>query len=531
MAIYRLSSKSIGRSGSKSSVACAAYRAGEKLYDERIEKSFSYERKQGIYQNDILLPDSAPERLRDRGKLWNEVEKSETRINASLAKEYQLALPHEISHAEKIKLAKEFAKEQFVDKGLGVDIAFHDFEKDNPHCHIMVTTRTIDENGLNMDLKPTFFRERSYLIELRKNWEIDVNKSLERNGVDQRVCSDSYKKQGFDLNGISVNGYGESAEQSFKEQQVINGRKLLENPSIVADVLSTRNATFSWNEVSGFISRHSSPEQSESVLKSVISDKSLVDLGDGRFTSANYLKAETQMLESTQNLDQQFSHRVDMGYAVDVAKKLTLNESQQGAFSYALKPDSGIKNIVGMAGSGKSHILKAIVEVYQQSGYEVKGMALSGIVAEGLAKDAGISDSKTLHSFLYQHGRGNIQIDEKTVLVMDEASMVGTKQMSEVLKIAEDQKSKVILVGDNQQLQAIDAGGAYRGVINASSQVCLDEIQRQHKESDRMASLNLATGNVRPALEHYRKDEAIHGDTSLKKSLEQKKLGGFEIGL
>ena len=519
MAIYRLSSQNIGRSSGKSVVAAAAYRSGEKLHDHSIEKTFDYSKKQGVYHSEILLPENAPLELKDRQTLWNKIEQSETRVNASLAKEHQLAFPTEISHEEKIKLATEFAKSQFTEKGLGVDLAFHDFDKENPHCHMLVTTRLIDEKGIDLGKKPTFFRECSYLVDLRKSWEMEVNRSLERNGIAQRVSADSYKNQGINLDGISYKAYGGSAEHQLKEQQKINGEKLIEQPQLIFEALNAREATFSENDMITFVNRHSLPEQAENVLKNALMHEQLVQLSIDRYTSINYLKSEKQLLTSAINLDQKPTHEVSQTCAKEVSENLTLNTSQKAAFDYAIASDSGIKNIIGMAGTGKSHTLKAIAEVYQQSGYEVKGLALSGIVAQNLSKDAYIEHSKTIHSFLSNYQGGYEAIDKKTVLVVDEASLVGTKQLSDIVKLTEDHQAKLIMVGDNQQLQAIDAGGAYRGVINATSHAGLDEIQRQSKESDKQASLNLATGNVEAAFNHYRDSEAIHKDLSLKKSL------------
>ena len=407
VAIYRLSSQSIGRSSGKSAVACAAYRAGEKLKDETIGKTFNYEKKQGVYCNDIMIPKDAPEYLKDRQTLWNCVERSETRSNASLAKEYQLALPIELSHEVKVDLVKTFVQREFVDQGLGVDIAFHDFDSENPHCHLMVTTRLIDANGLNQGLKPTFFRERDYLINLRKSWEISVNECLGYHNISQRVCADSYRNQGIDLDGVSYDGYGGSAKQQLEEQQKINGEKLLESPQLVITALNTRDATFTKNDMIAFVNRHSLSEQAENVLKRVICHEQLVDLGNGRFTSLDYLKAEKQLLSSAIALNQQGLHSIDRAFANDVAAKMTLNDSQRCAFEYTLAENSSIKNIIGMAGTGKSHLIKAVGAVYQQSGYRVKGLALSGIVAANLSLDADVSDSKTLHAFLlsYQGGK------------------------------------------------------------------------------------------------------------------------------
>ena len=104
MAIYHLSSQIIGRSGGKSAVASAAYRAGEKLHDEHIGQTFDYTKKRGVDHKEILAPEHSPAWVQDRGRLWNEVEKSEKRINSQLSRELNIALPKELSKDQQLSL-------------------------------------------------------------------------------------------------------------------------------------------------------------------------------------------------------------------------------------------------------------------------------------------------------------------------------------------------------------------------------------------------------------------------------------------
>jgi len=530
VAIYRLSSKSISRSKGQSAVASASYRSAEKLYDERIKKQFDYSKKHGVSHTEILLPENIPEQFKDRSTLWNEVEKSEKRINSELAKEYQLALPLEVSTEEKIKLVKDFANEQFVKKGLGVDLAFHHLNDENPHCHLMVTTREITAEGLGAKLR--FFKDRQYLIDLRKDWEISINRCLERNGVDQRVSADSFKSQGCDLKGVSVDAYSDNADIQLRQKQEDNTNSLLGNPGQIADILSARQAMFTSESIVKFIDRHVIEEKKKEVITALYNCKNLIDLDGGKFTSLNYLKMEQSLSESTRTLaDKGYYHAVDMSYAIDVADKYTLNESQRNAFGYVLNDDRTVKSIIGMAGTGKSHVLKAVAEVYEQQGYQLKGVALSGIVAENLSKDANISDSKTLHSFLYRYELGREDINEKSIIVLDEASMVGVQQMSRLFKIVDDHSAKIICVGDNQQLQAIDAGGAFRMVTDKGGYVALDEILRQNDEKDRIASLQLATGDSRGAFNHYNQKHQVYSHETKEEAISAITNGFMENNL
>jgi Ti-type conjugative transfer relaxase TraA len=507
MAIYRLSSKGISRSKGQSSLASAAYRSAEILTDERLEKTFNYQNRQSVYHTEILLPTNAPEAFKDRQTLWNSVEKSETRINSEVAKEYQLALPTELNHDDKIKLVKTFADNHFMSQGLGVDLAFHDFDKHNPHVHLMVTTRAITANG--MGDKNREIKDRNFLIELRKNWEFDVNKSLEAIGIDQRVSSDSYKTQGLDIKGVSVNGYGDNAQGQLLDQQTENSLKLLDNPGQIADALTANNAVFGERELGKFISRHILESHQEEAVERLYLDPNFIEVANGRYTSANYLQKEKSLVCNLSDLNQSYSKTIDWDYAVTSMQKHTLNDSQQHALTYALDDDKNIKNIIGLAGTGKSHTLKAITDVYDQAGYNIKGVALSGIVADNLAKDASIEDSRTLHSFLASYERGQQEINSKTLIVLDEASLVGTRQFEQLAGLANENGAKLICVGDNQQLQAIDAGGAFRLVVDQTGYVALDEVQRQHKEADRLATYQLATGDINSALTHYRDQGSI----------------------
>jgi len=507
LAIYRLSSKGISRAKGQSSLASAAYRSAEKLTDNRLEKTFDYENRQHVYHNEILLPDNAPDEFKNRQNLWNAIEKAETRINSEVAKEYQLALPVELSYDDKIKLVKEFAQAKFVSQGLGVDLAFHDFEKSNPHAHLMITTRAITADGIGE--KNRNIKERDFLIGLRKDWECSVNKSLEIAGIEQRVSSDSYKTQGLDIKGISINGYSDSAQDQLREQQAENSLKLLDNPGQIADALTANKAVFGERDLSKFVSRHLLEAHQEEIIEKLYQDPNFITVANGRYTSSNYLKKEKSLIQNLDTLNQTYSNQINWGYAVTSAKKYTLNHSQQAAFSYALDDDKNIKNIIGLAGTGKSHTLKAISDVYEQAGYDIKGVALSGIVADNLAKDAGIEDSRTLHSFLSGYEKGHNQISQKTLIVLDEASLVGTRQFEQLASIANENGAKLICVGDNQQLQAIDAGGAFRLVVDQTGYVALDEVQRQHKEAEKLATLQLATGDIRSAIEHYQEQGNI----------------------
>lgn len=146
IAIYHCSIQIISRSDGRSAVAAAAYRSGTNLVNEWSGRPANYDRKKGIAYSEIMLPDNAPASFSDRQTFWNSVEMNEKRADAQLAREIEVALPQELPLEEHKKIIHAYCQ-QFVDAGMCVDFSIHDKHDGNPHCHIMLTMRALDENG------------------------------------------------------------------------------------------------------------------------------------------------------------------------------------------------------------------------------------------------------------------------------------------------------------------------------------------------------------------------------------------------
>ena len=147
IAIYHWNIGIVSRGKGKSAVAAAAYRSGEKFTNEWDGMTHDYTRKGGVVHTEIMLPPHAPPSFSDRSALWNSVELYEKAGNAQLAREIDAALPIELSREEQIRLVREYCSSQFVSRGMCVDYAIHDTDSGNPHCHIMLTMRPLDERG------------------------------------------------------------------------------------------------------------------------------------------------------------------------------------------------------------------------------------------------------------------------------------------------------------------------------------------------------------------------------------------------
>lgn len=147
MAIYHLEAKAVSRGAGRSAVAASAYLSCSRLYNDYDGIQHDYTRKQGLVWQQVFLPEYAPQEWQDREKLWNAVEEVETAKDSRLAREFVVALPIELNREQQIELLQEFIREQFVSDGMCADAAIHDTDDHNPHAHILLTVRPLDEQG------------------------------------------------------------------------------------------------------------------------------------------------------------------------------------------------------------------------------------------------------------------------------------------------------------------------------------------------------------------------------------------------
>ncbi|MDR0461241.1 MAG: MobA/MobL family protein, partial [Nitrososphaerota archaeon] len=172
----------------------AAYRSGEALGGEGAEIIHDYTRKKGVVHKEILLPDNAPSEYKNRQTLWRAVEARERRHDARLAREIEVALQKEFDLQENIALLREYIKENFVDKGMIADFAVHYARSENPHAHIMLTTRHVTPDGFKG--KNRDWDKDAELLRWRENWAEINNRKFAEKGLAERIDHRTLKAQG-----------------------------------------------------------------------------------------------------------------------------------------------------------------------------------------------------------------------------------------------------------------------------------------------------------------------------------------------
>jgi len=197
MAIYHFSAKMISRSTGRSAVAAAAYRTAERIEDHRQGLEHDYSNRTGVLHTEILAPDGTPEALRDRATLWNAVEAVERRKDAQLAREVTVALPHELTDAQRTSLVRSFVQSAFVDRGMIADVALHapgrEGDERNHHAHIMLTTRSIGADGF--EGKDRSWNSKELLEEWRESWADHANAYLREIEVGREIDHRSLEAQ------------------------------------------------------------------------------------------------------------------------------------------------------------------------------------------------------------------------------------------------------------------------------------------------------------------------------------------------
>ncbi len=532
MAIYHLHVKVIGRKVGSSAVASAAYRSASRMRDERIDRVQDFSNKRGVVHSEVLLPDGAPEQWSDRERLWNDVEAFEVRKDAQLAREVEFAIPREMTQTQGIELARDFARDQFVDQGMIADLNVHwDIGEDGmpkPHAHVMLTMRSVDENGFGQKVRDW---NRTEMVERwRERWAAHVNERLAELDIDARIDHRSLEAQGIGLEPQSqigapaqrIEGEGiEAADRADMHREIArnNGDRIIADPSVALDAITHQQSTFTRRDMAMFAHRHSDGiDQFNEVIGAMRGSPDLVELGrDGRgedrFTTRDMIEAEQRLHRAAEMMAERERHEVnerDREAALTRAEQrgLVLSGEQADALAHVTDGrDLGI--VVGYAGTGKSAMLGVAREAWEAAGYEVRGVALSGIAAENLEGGSGIA-SRTIASMEHGWKQGRDMLTARDVLVIDEAGMVGTRQLERVLSHAAEAGAKVVLVGDPQQLQSIEAGAAFRSIHERHGGAEIHEVRRQREDWQRDATRDLATGRTGEAIHAYDRHDMVH---------------------
>lgn len=532
MAAFHFSAKIHSRSDGRSAIRSAAYRAAERLYDARAGLWEDYTTKDDVIESAILAPEGSPAWVQDRSELWNRAEGAERRRDAQVATEYEINLPRELSDEENWQLICDFARKHLVAHGRVCDLNMHLGEASDggrhPHVHVLMPTRDLagerfGDKHADCSWK-TFVKRRDRLHELREVWCDFARERAHELGHD---LGPEWDHRSFEARGIDLEPQpkrGATAQRLDRQQgdgtadrtqellatQRRNGDTLLRHPSIALEVLTERTSTFSEADLARYIHRHCADDQFAAIM--AVAKPLAVEVGRDmhgrqRFSTQAMIALEARMVENAAAMAEDHAHTVRRGRVADL-RDTSLSDEQRAAAAHLLTAGD-LACLTGYAGSGKSTLLAAVRAAWEAEGYTVRGAALSGIAAEGLRTGSGI-EARTIASLTRAWERDTERLGDKDVLVVDEAGMIGSRQLADLVARCRDAGAKLVLVGDPEQLQAIAAGAAYRTIAERVGTQELTEIWRQRAGWMQDATRAFADGRTADALGAYRDAGCLH---------------------
>ena len=558
MAIYHASMRMLSRSD-RNTVKALAYRTGTDLYDERTGKWFYYSSK-NVAHVELLLPRDAPawakelqkEILQDRNKgiqkLSNLAERAEKRKDSQVYREFEFALPKELTKEQNIKLANEFLQDQACQLGMVAVPSFH-FEVDEetgegrPHCHAIFLTRTLEEEGL-CQKKETSWDRTEVLLTWREQLAGYINFYLKLYGHEARVDHRSYAEQGIDIlpqpklaRGMKIlegkikkafqGKTGEAQVLEKRAQYEVNHQRnvarLIKNPHTVFDIVTRQYATFMWGDVEKVLARYVKEDAIYNRLHEKLKQSpELVLLREEHrpgeygkkedaciYTTRSMLRDELSLVKLAEKMGSRQKHKIRKGKlekAIEVTnqelKKVDscLSQDQIEALHHVTKSDQ-LSCVIGYAGAGKSTMFNTAKLAWEASGYKVYGLGPTGRAAQNL-EEIGIK-SQTIHKFLRSYEKGRCHYRKKSVLILDEAGMVDVRRFNDLLTAAHNLGIKLVISGDGAQAQPIEAGPGFRLVTDRLEVQKMDTVIRQKIEWQREATRLFGTYETKAALNLY----------------------------
>jgi Ti-type conjugative transfer relaxase TraA len=475
LAIYHLTAKVISRGRGQSVTAAAAYRSGSSLRDERYGLTHDYTRNRPVAHAEIMSPAGAPSWVHDRDSLWNRVEAGERRKDAQLARAIEIGLPVELSPDECIALLRDYIAQEFVSKGMIADFCIRRNDANNPYAQILLTLREAHASGFGPKMRT--WNRKSNLFEWRSAWAERANQHLARAGHAARIDHRTLEAQQSELSPGRKIGVGRGRQdekalpdhlrERIAERQRIsreNGEMIMEDPTVALRAMTRQRMTFTRQELLRFLrSRTEGPEQLEAVLAAVMACGELAALGpegtgEVRFTSKDMIDAERSLMKRVAAM----ASRRRPGVLPQPPTQH--GDFESGDFAY-LAGEGDIKALAPTPDPQSHALLAAVREVWESGGMTVIGMAVSKIASDRLQALSGIP-SQTVESRDRAWQEGQDPLSANHAVVIEGAEMIGIKQLERLLAVADKARSKVVLLGDPAQLQAMGSLSPLRDILD-----------------------------------------------------------------
>nr|WP_109227172.1 AAA family ATPase [Orientia tsutsugamushi] len=534
MAIQFARTEFLRRSEGCDSCRKAAYNARTIVKNEQTKIRYNFSRKEDNVYHTVLIPAYVNQKFKNIQTLMNEVERTaKNQKNSQLLKDIVIALPDEkeLNLEHRIELTHQIVDAmEWVQNGLGVQIDIHkpQIGDKNWHVHILVTMRRFREDGTGLgdiavDLNPKIITVNGKKVVIKDPEMIHervkeiINAYFAKLGLPYRV-KDTSKVPGKHIGRIR-NLINEVVNENELRKEA--HLKIINDADVITDSITHYKSIFTKQDVEKAVKDIPDPTAREQLVQQVLSSNRILELyhDDGEsskyFTTIEVRNEETRIIRIANKINNQVYYNDIYNLKSDIESLANVTEEQKQALRHILLSTSGVRVLRGRAGTGKSYVLIKAYKLATNRGQKVIGLAPTHKAVSEL-KSKGYTEVYTVKGFLYNRKKIFMK---GSLIVVDEAGMVGTKAYAELFRVVRNNYCQLILAGDEKQLASIERGGMFEMLSNNFGSHVLIDIRRQSENWSREAATKFAESNILSGITLLRQNKCVKFDNTLQDSI------------
>nr|WP_109510738.1 AAA family ATPase [Orientia tsutsugamushi] len=535
MAIQFTRVEFLSRSTGGDSCRKAAYNARTIVKNKQTGIRYNFSRKKDNVYHTVLIPDYVKQEFKNIQTLMNEVERTAKDPNSQLLKDIVIALPDEkeLNLEHRIELTHRIVDAmEWVQNGLGVQIDIHkpQIGDKNWHAHILLTMRRFRKDGTGLgdravDLNPKIITVNGKKVVIKDSKMIheiakeETNAYFAELGLPYRVDETS-KVPGKHIGPRRIRNFINEVlnENELRKEAHL---KIINDADVITDSITHYKSIFTKQDVEKAVKDIPDPTAREQLVQQVLSSNRILELyhDDGEsskyFTTIEVRNEETRIIRIANKINDQVYYNNIYNLKSDIEGLANVSEEQKQALRHILLSTSGVRVLRGRAGTGKSYVLAKAHKLATNRGQKVIGIAPTHKAVSEL-RSKGYTEVYTVKGFLYNRKKIFMQ---DSLIVVDEAGMVGTKAYAELFRVVRNNNCQLILAGDEKQLASIERGGMFEMLSNIFGSHVLVNIRRQSENWSREAAMEFAESNILSGITLLRQNNCVRFDNTLQDSM------------
>lgn len=545
MAIQFARIELVGRSGGGNACCKGAYNARIAILDHKTNINYNFSNRGDNIYHEIFLPTGVVEKFKSSKILMNEVERSETRKNSSLLKDIVIALPddQELSLQDRINITHIIIdKMQWVAEGLGVQLDIHqphDGEK-NWHAHLLVTKRRFAECGTKLGAKardldiqirggnnPFGIPEEEMIHEKVKDI---INGYFKELGLANRVDAIGINPQEH-IGPVRMRNVLNQAMDRNEERRIAE-IEILHDGNAVVNKVTRHMSVFSKGDLVRAVKIIENPVEKEKLVQQALADKSIIELfkedgsKTGYFTTEEIRQEEQKILRladyvvtGSNNGFVKNQKVAKLSSSLIARSRDNLTAEQHQALTAIITTDKALHILRGRAGVGKSHVLRQVAEIAKAANINVIGLSPTHKAKEALKSD-GFERTDTVKGMLFKLHNAKFELPTESLLVVDEAGMIGNDDYQELLRVAATRNCQIILAGDERQLASVQRGGMFEVFAEKYGSSTILDIRRQSTDWGKAVAMAFASSEVRTGIAVLEQENRINWQSDANESMQ-----------